>query len=75
MLSHAVSVFPRFVVFCPVSVSQLLVVTAAARLLKFSASNGQLLNEVCPIKLLTCTPRYHMKGHLKRSRMTQILAS
>ena len=36
----------RLLTFPPSSLDQLLVVTSGARLLKFSASTGQLLNEV-----------------------------
>ena len=45
----------RIVSFSPQALNQLLVVTAGARLIKFSASNGQLLSEVSNIHRGECT--------------------
>lgn len=43
------------VTFAPRALNQLLVVTDSARLIKFSASNGQLLSEVAHIHRTNCT--------------------
>lgn len=45
----------RLVTFAPQALNQLLVITDGARLIKFSASNGQLLNEVAHIHRTECT--------------------
>ena len=45
----------RIVLFSPEAVNQLLVITSGARLIKFSATNGQLLSEVSNIHRSECT--------------------
>ena len=45
----------RLVTFAPQALNQLLVITDGARLIKFSASNGQLLSEVAHIHRTECT--------------------
>lgn len=45
----------RSVIFSPAALNQLLVITSASRLLKFSCSNGQLLSEVAHIHRTDCT--------------------
>ena len=45
----------QMVSFSPQALNQLLVVTSGARLIKFSATNGQLLSEVSNIHRSKCT--------------------
>lgn len=45
----------RIVLFSPQALNQLLVITAGARLIKLSATNGQLLSEVSNIQRSECT--------------------
>ena len=46
----------HLVCLSPCALNQLIVVTSGARLLKFSASTGQLLSEVCPDSIPHCVP-------------------
>ena len=45
----------RIVTFSPQAINQLLVVTSGARLIKFCATNGQLLSEVSNVHRNECT--------------------
>ena len=45
----------RIVSFSPQALNQLLVVTAGGRLIKFGATNGQLLSEVSNVQRGECT--------------------
>lgn len=45
----------QIVLFSPQGLNQLLVITSGARLIKFNATNGQLLSEVSNIHSKECT--------------------
>ncbi len=54
----------KMVTFSPQALNQLLVITSASRLLKFSVSNGQLLSEVAHIHRASCTAVCPSNRHL-----------